>query len=149
VYKLFCHGWNDFSLHAESQLTFFPIPISLSDYEVAHHITDMYHHRFFRGAYTKTLAPSGVGEVAARRALGLDAVDVVVDDDVDDSTSTVEKNENKSRNDDDECILWSPTTPGVCLHWKSDDDAWRNKRFERIQMEGTRDPRRGGSGTTR
>ena len=51
--------------------------------------------------------------------------------------------------DEDECLLWSPTTPGVCLHWKSEDAAWRKKRFERIQMEGTRDPRRGGSGTTR
>ena len=26
---------------------------------------------------------------------------------------------------------------------------WRQRRFEKVQMEGTRDPRRGGSGTTR
>jgi hypothetical protein len=124
--------------------------IGLSDYEVAHHITDMYHHRSFRGAYTKTLAPSGVGEVAARRAVGLEAVDVVFDIDDDNSmeTSSTATSTGETR-DDDECILWSPTTPGMCLHWKSDDNAWRNKRFERIQMEGTRDPRRGGSGTTR
>lgn len=23
--------------------------------------------------------------------------------------------------DEDECLLWSPTTPGVRLHWKSED----------------------------
>eukprot|EP00984_Skeletonema_dohrnii_P002610 scaffold912_cov121-Skeletonema_dohrnii-CCMP3373.AAC.11 len=45
--------------------------VGLSDYVVAHHITDMYHHRNFRGAYTKTLAPSGTGEIAARIAVGL------------------------------------------------------------------------------
>jgi hypothetical protein len=40
--------------------------VGLSDYNVAHHSTDMYHHRSFRGAYTKTLAPSpgGVGDFA-------------------------------------------------------------------------------------
>jgi hypothetical protein len=130
--------------------------VGLSDYAVAHHITDMYHHRVFRGAYTKTLQPSGMGEIAARIAVGID---------VDESSSSRKKKENTptgessssssstepidERDDDDECLLWSPTTPGLCLHWKSDDDAWRKKRFERIQMEGTRDPRRGGSGTTR
>eukprot|EP00980_Cylindrotheca_fusiformis_P010455 scaffold2322_cov135-Cylindrotheca_fusiformis.AAC.14 len=116
--------------------------IGLSDYAVAHHITDMYHHRCFRGAYTKTLAPSGEGEKAARLAVGLDPEGsrrdadgkVILRQDVD---------------DEDECLVWSPTTPGVCLHWKSDEEAWRKKRFERVQMEGTRDPRRGGSGTTR
>ena len=61
----------------------------------------------------------------------------------------VDESAQDDRDPDDECLLWSPTTPGVCLHWKSDDEAWRTKRFERIQMEGTRDPRRGGSGTTR
>jgi len=45
--------------------------VGLSDYQVAHHITDMYHHVHFRGAYTKTLAASGKGEVAARIAVGL------------------------------------------------------------------------------
>ena len=34
--------------------------------------------------------------------------------------------------DEDECILWSPTTEGVCIHWASDNEAWRKKRFERI-----------------
>lgn len=121
--------------------------IGISDYSVAHHITDMYHHKNFRGAYTKTLMPSGSGEIAERIAVGLGADEpikkksgkgeVVIDDDVLDA------------NDQDECILWSPTTPGLCIHWKSDNEASRKKRFERIQMEGTRDPRRGGSGTTR
>ena len=116
--------------------------VGLSDYDVAHYITDMFHHRTFRGAYTKTRMPSGVGEVAARRAVGLH---------VDDEDNVVDKagQDEDGRDPDDECLLWSPTTPGLCLHWKSDDEAWRTKRFERIQMEGTRDPRRGGSGTTR
>lgn len=115
--------------------------IGFSDYDVAHHITDMYHHRCFRGAYTKTLAPSGEGEKAARLAVGLDP-EVIFNHDGGGVSSAKEE-------DDDECLVWSPTTPGVCLHWKSDDEAWRKTRFERVQMEGTRDPRRGGSGTSR
>jgi hypothetical protein len=122
--------------------------VGLSDYAVAHHITDMYHHRCFRGAYTKTLAPSGDGEIAARLAVGLE--DTSRQNSEKKKTS---KNTKATRDDggdeDDECLLWSPTTPGVCLHWKSDEEEWRRKRFERVQMEGTRDPRRGGSGTTR
>lgn len=125
--------------------------VGLSDYDVAHHITDMYHHRNFRGAYTKTLTPSGSGEIAARAAVGLDAEvskrsdnsgkeGDIMDAMVDGMTG---------EDDGDECVLWSPTTSGVCIHWKSDDEAWRKKRFERIQMEGTKDPRRGGSGGTR
>ncbi len=122
--------------------------IGVSDYDVAHHITDMYHHRNFRGAYTKTLMPSGTGEIAARIAVGL-----LVDDHDDNSGTNLNDNTNnkaeEQEEEDDECILWSPTTPDVCIHWKSDDEAWRKKRFERIQMEGTKDPRRGGSGTMR
>lgn len=121
--------------------------IGISDYTVAHHITDMYHHRNFRGAYTKTLAPSGKGEIAARIAVGLQTH---VEEDVDCNDNNDEDDVVfDGIDDDDECLLWSPTTPGVCIHWKSEDEAWRKKRFERIQMEGTRDPRRGGSGTTR
>jgi hypothetical protein len=116
--------------------------VGLSDYAVAHHISDMYHHRSFRGAYTKTLQPSGKGEIAARIAVGIDDAASV-------ATSSSNDKEDVDSHDDDECLLWSPTTPGLCLHWKSEDEAWRKKRFERIQMEGTRDPRRGGSGTTR
>ena len=81
--------------------------------------------------------------MAARIAVGLNT---------DGSNSElIEANSGEESNEgnEDECLLWSPTTPGVCLHWKSEDAAWRKKRFERIQMEGTRDPRRGGSGTTR
>lgn len=119
--------------------------LGLSDYVVAHHITDMYHHRNFRGAYTKTLTPYGTGEIAARIAVGL------VDGSTNDSlVGGDDHKDNKAKEEEeDECILWSPTTPGVCIHWKSDDEAWRKKRFERIQMEGTKDPRRGGSGTMR
>ena len=114
--------------------------VGVSDYGVAHHMTDMYHHRNFRGAYTKTLAPSGAGEVAARAAVGL----LAAEEGYGEVTAEPATEENG-----DECVLWSPTTPGVCIHWKSDNEAWRRKRFERIQMEGTKDPRRGGSGTTR
>ena len=39
----------------------------------------MYHHRNFRGAYTKTLTPSGDGDVAARIAVGLEEPKVDVD----------------------------------------------------------------------
>lgn len=123
--------------------------IGVSDYTVAHHITDMYHHRNFRGAYTKTLTPYGSGEIAARAAVGL--IDEITSDD----GKTAMQGDNVAASildedeDEDECILWSPTTEGVCIHWKSEDEAWRKKRFERIQMEGTKDPRRGGSGTTR
>eukprot|EP00578_Thalassiosira_sp_NH16_P021628 CAMPEP_0181086788 /NCGR_PEP_ID=MMETSP1071-20121207/5934_1 /TAXON_ID=35127 /ORGANISM="Thalassiosira sp., Strain NH16" /LENGTH=275 /DNA_ID=CAMNT_0023168649 /DNA_START=203 /DNA_END=1030 /DNA_ORIENTATION=- len=126
--------------------------VGLSDYDVAHHITDMYHHRNFRGAYTKTLTPSGTGEIAARIAVGLDPETNKGGAGGSKDNSVMDANdgaENNYDDDDDECILWSPTTPGSCIHWKSDDEAWRKKRFERIQMEGTKDPRRGGSGTTR
>jgi hypothetical protein len=123
--------------------------VGLSDYDVAHHITDMYHHRTFRGAYTKTLQPSGKGEIAARIAIG-------EEDERERTCGSVSSNIQEGvaateidPHEGDECLIWSPTTPGLCLHWKSDNEAWRKTRFERIQMEGTKDPRRGGSGTTR
>ncbi|EJK64861.1 hypothetical protein THAOC_14356 [Thalassiosira oceanica] len=108
--------------------------VGLSDYAVAHHITDMYHHRTFRGTYTKTLAPSGEGEVEARRAVGLD---------VPADPKQGECGQNTPDETDDECLLWSPTTPGVCLNWKSEEEDWRRKRFERVQMEGDSRPQAG------
>ncbi|KAG7370961.1 hypothetical protein IV203_019531 [Nitzschia inconspicua] len=123
--------------------------VGLSDYSIAHHITDMYHHRIFRGAYTKTLQPSGKGEIAARIAVGIDDEDVTTTTTTNNPEALVDQSEDIDPHIDDECLLWSPTTPGLCLHWKSDNEAWRQRRFEKIQMEGTRDPRRGGSGTTR
>lgn len=128
--------------------------IGLSDYTVAHHITDMYHHRTFRGAYTKTLPASGKGEIAAALAVGLPPPVVAMQHPQPGTSKGSYSPGNDNQNiqgddDDDECLLWSPTTPGVCIHWKSEDAAWRKTRFERIQMEGTKDPRRGGSGTTR
>ena len=104
----------------------------LSPYQLAHHITDMYHHRCFRGAPTKTLAATGAGEVAAREAVGLPPAAA-------------------AEEDDDDCIVWTPDgiTPRECLQRRSDADAWRQRRFERVQMEGTRDPRRGSSGSSR
>ena len=102
----------------------------LSPYQLAHHITDMYHHRCFRGAPTKTLAATGAGEVAAREAVGLPP---------------------PAEAEEDDCIVWTPDgiTPRECLQRRSDADAWRQRRFERVQMEGTRDPRRGSSGSSR
>lgn len=128
--------------------------VGLSDYQVAHHITDMYHHRTFRGAYTKTLAASGKGEIASRIAVGLDAIPTKKTKQKSknrkgEEESELEESELEDEEEDDECICWSPTTPGLCLKWKSEDEAWRKTRFERIQMEGTKDPRRGGSGGTR
>merc|ERR1711938_441672 len=94
----------------------------LSPYQLAHHITDMYHHRCFRGAPTKTLAATGAGEVAAREAVGLPPAAA-------------------AEEDDDDCIVWTPD--GITPR------EWLQRRFERVQMEGTRDPRRGSSGTSR
>ena len=92
------------------------------------------------------MTPSGDGDVAARIAVGLDEPD----DNEGSDGKAKNNNLNESKDEEeDECILWSPTTAGSCIHWKSDDEAWRKKRFERIQMEGTKDPRRGGSGTMR
>ena len=107
--------------------------VGLSSYEVAHHITDMYHHRVFRGTYTKTLAPSGSGEPAARAAVGLPPL--------------VEAEGDAVEDEPDECAVWGPN--GICLQTHAEAEAWRKRRFEKVQMEGTRDPRRGGSGTTR
>ena len=56
--------------------------------------------------------------------------------------------------EDDECIQWSPTNPDNCIHWKSDNEAWRKKRFQSCPCSkdtngSTKDPRKGGSGTSR
>lgn len=112
--------------------------VGLSDYAVAHHISDMYHHRVFRGTYTKTLAPSaaGKGEAAAREAMGLPPL-LVQDGGGADGGAC----------DGDECVVWGPN--GLCLQTKREEEQWRKRRFEKVQMEGTRDPRRGGSGSTR
>ena len=74
--------------------------VGLSGYQVAHHITDMYHHRTFRGTYTKTLQPSGLGEICRAQAVGLS---VAADDDDDEE------------DEEDTCLLWSPTGSGACL----------------------------------
>ena len=78
--------------------------VGLSPYQCAHHMTDMLHHCKFRGAYTKTLAPSGSGEVAARAAVGLPALETASHADTDD--------------DADECLVLSPT--GACLQTASE-----------------------------
>ena len=46
--------------------------VGLSTYTVTHHVTDMYHHRNFRGAYTETVTPSGTSKIEVRAAVGLD-----------------------------------------------------------------------------
>jgi hypothetical protein len=113
--------------------------VGLSSYEVAHHITDMYHHCAFRGTYTKTLQPSGSGEPARRAAVGLAPLV---------SAEEAAAAEEEEWVEVDECLVWSPTGKG-CIHWASELDGNAQRRFEKVQMEGTRDPRRGGSGTTR
>ena len=68
----------------------------------------MYHHRNFRGAYTKTLTPSGDGDVAARIAVGLEEPKVHVNNkrssnnNIEDTDTDVIIDEHE----DDECIQW-------------------------------------------
>ena len=100
----------------------------LSPYGVAHHMTDMYHHLSFSGAPTRTAQPSGSGVTAARAAVGLSPV----------AEDTAE-----------DCLVFSPLGTGNCLKTQADEDAFRTRRFERAQLEGNRDPRRGNSGSTR
>lgn len=99
---------------------------------VAKRCVDMLHHIMYRGTYTSTQTPIGVGEIAAREAVGLPAIE-------------------DTGEDEDNCIVIPP--PEIvgtdCLWTESEDVAWRKKRFERITMEGFRDPRRGNSGTSR
>lgn len=97
------------------------------------------------------MAPSGKGEAAARAAVCLPALslehgEVPTAEAVEE---TAARRESDAEAEADECLFWSPTGSGACLQWASEQEAWRRRRFERVQMEGTRDPRRGGSGTTR
>ena len=108
-------------------------------YQVAKRTVDVLHHRLYRGTYTKTTAPTGAGEIAAREAVGVSAlVDV-------ESSSTVDDEE-------DNCLVEPPAELQQsvdCLWTENDQAEWRNRRFEKITMEGWRDPRRGNSGTSR
>jgi len=49
--------------------------------------------------------------------------------------------------DEDECIFGHLLLKVYVIFIGSEACRNRKKRFERIQMEGTKDPRRGGSGT--
>ena len=109
--------------------------VGITDYEAAHHMTDMYMSRRDVGVgFARIMQPSGMGMIAAREGVGLPPADAEID----------------YSEDENECLVWSPTREGECIHWKSEiDQGFRQRRFDRVQMEGTRDPRRGGSGTAR
>lgn len=111
-------------------------------YNVAKRAVDLLHHRLYRGTYTKTIAPIGVGEIAARKAVRLPPVL---------ETQSADKEGQELDVDEDNCLVEAPPelTETDCLWTEDDDVAWRQKRFERITMEGWRDPRRGNSGTSR
>lgn len=104
--------------------------LNTNPYSVSKRCVDLLHHLLYRGAYTTTLDPIGVGDDAARAAVGLPV---------------------QQEDEEDNCIVEPP--PEIvstdCLWTESDDAAWRKERFERITMEGYRDPRRGNSGTSR
>lgn len=129
-------------------------------YGIAKRAVDVLHHRLYRGTYTKTITPIGVGDKAAQQAVGLwsgtshSRLDAVRSKE----GSTTKKGgtvagEDNHDNDDDEseCLVEPP--PELinveCLWTERDQEAWYNRRFERITMEGFRDPRRGNSGTSR
>ena len=99
-------------------------------FDVSRHTVDMLHHRLFRGAPTKTASPTGSGDVAARDAVGLPPAPEAGDED---------------------CLVEPPPAlpDGDCLWDTADEREWQRRRFERVQMEGWRDPRRGNSGTSR
>jgi hypothetical protein len=99
---------------------------------VAKQCVDVLHHRLYRGTYTKTTAPTGAGDIAAREAVGLPP------------TQTEEL-------DQDNCLVEPPPEliDADCLWTERDQAEWQERRFERITMEGWRDPRRGNSGTSR
>jgi len=70
----------------------------------------------------RTIEPSGAGEAAARLALGLPPRE--------------ERDPSASVDADSECEVWGPN--GVCLQTKAEAEAWRKRRFEKVQIEGTR-----------
>ena len=93
----------------------------LSDEEVAHHISDMWHSRVYAGQ-VETLPPSGTGENAARAAVGLPVLEVQA--------------EVKEAIDPEDCLIWGPN--GICLQTKKEAEMARKIRFEKVQIEGTR-----------
>ena len=98
--------------------------VGLSDDEVSKHISDMYHHRVFRDTQPgRTLMPSGKGEIAARAAVGLPALEV-------------EEAGDKKGIAPEECAVWGPN--GICLQTVKEAEEAKKRRFEKIQIEGTR-----------
>jgi len=96
----------------------------LSSDDVATHLSDMYHHRIFAGDdKVITRQPSGTGEAMARAAVGLPPL-------------VVDEAEGEKDTDVEECEVWGPNN--VCLQTKAEAAAWRKRRFEKVQIEGTR-----------
>lgn len=95
----------------------------VSDEDVSRHIAQLCHHLAFRQSpHVRTIEPSGAGEAAARLALGLPPRE--------------ERDPSASVDADSECEVWGPN--GVCLQTKAEAEAWRKRRFEKVQIEGTR-----------
>ena len=118
-------------------------------YQVAKRAVDVLHHRLYRGTYTKTITPTGAGEVAAREAVGLSGSTDAVGGQTSLNSSM---SDNDGDDEGDNCLVEPPAElqPSVDCLWTENDQAeWRNRRFEKITMEGWRDPRRGNSGTSR
>ena len=84
----------------------------------------MYHHRVFRDTQPgRTLMPSGKGEIAARAAVGLPALEV-------------EEAGGDKKVPAEECAVWGPN--GICLQTVKEAEEAKKRRFEKIQIEGTR-----------
>lgn len=109
----------------------------VTTYQVAKQAVDVLHHRLYRGTYTKTVQVTGAGDKAAREAV----------------LGHIESNDDNDEEEmeEEQCLVEPPPelTSSECLWTDKDDAAWRERRFEKITMEGWRDPRRGNSGTSR
>ena len=82
----------------------------------------MYHCWAFEDSAMQTLEPSGSGKVAARAAVGLPPLETPQSAD--------------GEAGPEECEVWGPN--GVCMQTKKEAEEWRKRRFEKVQIEGTR-----------
>lgn len=105
--------------------------VDLSVEVVARHVSDMYHNRAFRGSDVEIVPASGAGEAAAREAVGLPPLD--------DGAALASLGYEENYVDPNECVVWGPN--GVCLQTRAEQAAERKRRFEKVQIEGTRTSR--------
>jgi len=104
--------------------------VGLEEDELALRISDMYHHRV-SDENMRTIEPSGSGEAAARAFAGLPPLPRQADDDDDACVG------------DNDCHVWGNVVRRgkrvrICLQTKAEAEAWRSRRFEKVQIEGTR-----------